>query len=84
MIAQLDMPTNSLSSTLRIPGLEKEAKYSITLLDKPDNFNDIVNCQPLWTQDTLTCSGDWLAKAGLAVPVMDPETALLIKLEIIE
>ena len=84
MIAQLEMPTNSLSSTLRIPGLQKDAKYSINLLDKPDNFNDIVNRQPLWTEKTLICSGEWLAKAGIAVPVMDPESALLIKLEVVE
>ncbi|WED22312.1 alpha-galactosidase [Vibrio sp. JC009] len=81
MIAQLAMPTNSLSSTLRIPGLKKEAVYKITLLDQPDNFNDIVNTQPQWTKEEMACSGEWLEKAGIAVPVLDPETAVLVKLE---
>ncbi len=80
MIAQLAMPTNSLSSTLRIPGLKKDSQYSITLLDRPDNLHDIVNRQPLWTEKTLVASGEWLAKAGIAVPVMDPETAILVEL----
>lgn len=80
MIAQLAMPTNSLSSTVRIPGLKKDKQYSIILLDKPDNLHDIVNRQPLWTEKTLVASGEWRAKAGIAVPVMDPETAILIYL----
>ena len=36
---------------------------------------------PLWLDEEITLSGDWLAKAGLALPVMDPESAVLIKLE---
>lgn len=81
LIAQLAMPTNSLSSTLRIPGLKKDAQYRITLLDKPENFHDIVNTQPLWIEKELCCSGAWLEKAGIAVPVLDPETAVLLKLK---
>ncbi|WP_375750498.1 alpha-galactosidase [Vibrio sp. HN007] len=81
MIAQLAMPTNSLSSTLRIPGLIASKQYKITLLDCPENFYDIVNRQPLWTEREIVCSGEWLAKAGIATPVLDPETAVLIKLE---
>lgn len=83
MIAQTAMPTNSLSSTLRIPGLAKDKQYRITLLDRPENLHDIVNRQPLWTEETLAASGEWLEKAGIAVPVMDPETAVLVELKVL-
>ena len=81
MVAQLAMPTNSLSSTLRIPQLAAEKHYKISLIDQPDNFfNGIVNKQPDWTQQETLLSGEWCRKAGLAMPIMDPESAILIQL----
>ncbi|MCG7588138.1 alpha-galactosidase [Photobacterium sp. OFAV2-7] len=81
LVAQLSMPTNSLSSTLRIPGLNKDKLYSISLLDYPENFHDIVNLQPLWTKEPVVASGEWLKKAGIAMPILDPESAILIGLK---
>ncbi len=81
LIAQLKMPTNSLSGHLRIPGLNAHALYRIFVLDKPSNYDDIVNCQPPWTQSDCVLSGAWCAEIGLTMPILDAESAMLIKLE---
>ncbi|MGL4826529.1 MAG: alpha-galactosidase [Vibrionaceae bacterium] len=81
MVAQLAMPTNSLSGHLRLPGLSPEKTYQISVLDQPDNYTQIVNRQPPWTLEGCQLSGQWCEKIGLALPVLDPETAILIKIE---
>lgn len=80
LIAQLTMPTNSLSGHLRIPGLMPEAIYRVSVIDKPSNYDDIVNYQPPWTASGCELSGKWCAEVGLTMPILDAETAMLIKL----
>lgn len=84
MIAQLAMPTNSLSGHLRIPGLEPQSLYKVSVIDKPSNYDDIVNYQPPWTESGCELSGAWCAEVGLTMPILDAETAMLIKFERIE
>ena len=79
MIAQLAMPTNSLSGHLRMPGLDAKALYRVSVLDKPENYDGIVNYQPPWTQSECKLSGAWCEEVGLAMPVLDAESAILIK-----
>ncbi|EIC5076716.1 alpha-galactosidase [Vibrio parahaemolyticus] len=81
MIAQLAMPTNSLSGHLRVPGLDPEGIYCVSVLDKPSNYDDIVNYQPPWTESDCELSGDWCAEVGLTMPILDAETAMLVKFE---
>ncbi|WP_332395934.1 alpha-galactosidase [Vibrio metschnikovii] len=81
MIAQLAMPTNSLSGQLRVPGLAPQGLYRVFLLDKPSNYDDIVNYQPLWTESGCEVSGLWCEEVGLTMPILDPETAILVKFE---
>lgn len=81
MIAQLAMPTNSLSGHLRVPGLEPKATYRVTVLDKPSNYDDIVNYQPPWTESGCDLSGEWCEEVGLTMPILDAETAMLVKFE---
>jgi len=81
MIAQLAMPTNSLSGHLRIPGLDTKARYRVSVVDKPANYDDIVNYQPPWTQSDCELSGGWCEEVGLTMPILDAESAMLIKFE---
>ncbi|GHX44077.1 alpha-galactosidase [Vibrio cholerae] len=81
MIAQLAMPTNSLSGHLRVPGLDPEGIYRVSVLDKPSNYDDIVNYQPPWTESECELSGAWCAEVGLTMPILDAETAMLVKFE---
>ncbi|MFB9136633.1 alpha-galactosidase [Vibrio olivae] len=84
MVAQLAMPTCALSGHLRLPGLDPKAVYRITMLDKPGNYDDIVNYQPPWTESGCELSGAWCEEVGLTMPILDPETAILLKLERID
>ncbi|EGR0040547.1 alpha-galactosidase [Vibrio vulnificus] len=81
MIAQLAMPTNSLSGHLRIPGLDPQATYRVTVLDKPSNYDDIVNYQPAWTELGCELSGAWCEEVGLTMPILDAESAMLVTFE---
>ena len=77
------MPTYSLSGTARLAGLDPTKQYRLNVLDQPASLRTggVMKKLPLWLDEEITLSGDWLAKAGLALPVMDPESAVLIKLE---
>ena len=81
MVAQLAMPTHALSGHLRVPGLDPDAIYRVYLLDKPSNYHAIVNRQPEWTCEGCEISGDWSQHIGLTLPILDAETALLVKFE---
>jgi alpha-galactosidase len=84
MIAQLAMPTNSLSGHLRVPGLDPKGIYQVSVLDKPSNYDDIVNYQPPWTESGCELTGDWCAEVGLTMPILDAESAMLVKFQRIE
>lgn len=84
LVAQLAMPTNALSGHLRIPGLDPDTLYQVTVIDQPTNYHDIVNYQPPWTTDGCQLTGRWCQDIGLTMPVLDAETALLVKLEKID
>jgi alpha-galactosidase len=83
LFSQLAMPTYTLSGTARFDGLDPAKQYRLTVLDQPANLRTggIMKKLPLWLEEETTLSGAWLAKAGIALPVMDPESAMLIKLE---
>ncbi|WP_211252098.1 alpha-galactosidase [Vibrio rhizosphaerae] len=81
LVVQLAMPTHALSGSLRIPGLDQQAIYQISILDKPSFYENIVHTQPQWTFSGGKVSGSWCREVGITLPVLDPETAILIKLE---
>ncbi|MCO6552472.1 MAG: alpha-galactosidase [Gilliamella sp.] len=84
IIAQLTLPTYALSGNLRLTGLLADKQYQIEVLDMPDNIDPKINGHvmkelPQWMKDKTTLSGDWLMNVGLPLPVLDPATAILIK-----
>lgn len=81
-IAQLTMPTWALSGTLRLQGLDPDVTYRVSVIDAAENLNNgIVGAQPVWVTDGIELTGDSLQSAGLAMPVLDPESAVLLLLE---
>ncbi len=80
MVAQLQMPLYSLSGRLLIPGLQSDALYQISVLDCPDNLQHIVSCQPEWMATPCIVTGEWCHRVGLAMPILDAESAILIQL----
>ncbi len=85
LISQLAMPTYSLSGSLRLPGLQADSNYRLTVLEKPARFDGgVMKTQPQWlTQNETILSGEWLAKIGIALPVMDPESAVLLQFKLV-
>lgn len=81
-INQLAMPTYCLSGRLHIPGLRADQYYAITIVDEPDNLHSMVNRQPPWLTSQQHFSGEWLQTVGLTLPIMDPESSLLLALQI--
>ncbi|UPW19973.1 alpha-galactosidase [Agarivorans sp. TSD2052] len=75
---QLTMPSYSLPGALKLLNLDPKARYWVEVLDKPD-FKHIMKQRPSWINQATDFSGDSLMKLGLQLPIMDPESALLIK-----
>ncbi|AHY07486.1 Alpha-galactosidase [Serratia plymuthica] len=86
MMAQLQMLNYSLAGKVRFPGLLPEAQYEVSLLDSPEiktvrEGGGAMRELPSWLRQPMVVSGDWLMQAGLALPVLAPESALLIGLK---
>ncbi|RLM16264.1 alpha-galactosidase [Gibbsiella quercinecans] len=86
LVSQLAMPEYTLPGNLRIPGLNPQARYCISLLDTPALIHQqqgghTMRQLPAWMKQPCEASGEWLAQAGLALPVLDPESAMLINIE---
>ncbi|MEQ9903518.1 alpha-galactosidase [Pectobacterium aroidearum] len=84
-VSQLRMPDYSLAGTLCFPGLQPDVRYEVTLLDGPEiktvrEGGGTMRELPPWLRQPIMVSGDWLMRAGLALPVLTPETAILIGL----
>lgn len=88
LISQLALPEYALSGNMMIPGLDPATLYRVDVLDMPENLEKIrsntMKRYPAWLKKPMVLSGDWLEKAGLALPVLNPETAILVKLTAIK
>lgn len=85
-VSQLAMPDYTLLAPLRVAGLDARAQYRITLLDHPniritDEGGHTMRQLPAWMTTPQIVSGEWLMQAGLALPVLDPESAILVGFE---
>lgn len=86
MISQLAMPDYTLPGILRFPGLAAEVRYRLRVIDYPDlqvvgEGGHTMRKLPVWMNQSLEASGEWLAQGGIQLPVLDPESAILIALE---
>lgn len=86
LVSQLAMPDYTLMSPLRMAGLDADAHYRITLLDHPDisitgEGGHTMRKLPEWMLTSQTVSGEWLMQAGMSLPILDPESAILIGFE---
>ncbi|WP_422466729.1 GH36 C-terminal domain-containing protein, partial [Endozoicomonas sp. ALC013] len=79
MFAQLDMPEYAMSATVQIPGLDPEKDYKVQVLEKSSSDIYMKQCPP-WMTEPAIMSAALLEQVGLMMPVMQPESALLIKI----
>lgn len=89
LISQLDMPDYKHMGKLRLPYLDKAKNYQVNVLAVPEPLKQkhtthLMKRVPKWLENILDnqivqARGAWLAQAGLTIPVLDPESAILIE-----
>lgn len=77
---QTAMPRFSVPGAVPLHYLDNEAVYRIEVLLEEDNIGYAMKQKPQWMTQSLTISGAWLNQHGLQLPVLYPETGLLIEL----
>ncbi|WP_417331354.1 alpha-galactosidase [Halomonas cupida] len=84
-ISQLAMPRHAVPAPQPLAGLIAGQHYRLELLELPEHPERRMKQLPAWMQAQLSgepvvASGEMLMRAGLALPVLDPEQAILIHL----
>ncbi len=79
MYAQLAVADYSMAAPLQIPYLDDQKNYRITLL-KNSSTDIYMKMLPVWMKEGAVVSGLLLKKAGLVMPVLQPESAVLIEM----
>ncbi|WP_407334429.1 alpha-galactosidase [Enterovibrio sp. 27052020O] len=82
-VAQLAMPQYALGGQLRLPVLCANKRYRVEVLDSPAAFSLTMKHKPVWMDKPLTIHGDQLIQIGLSLPVMDPESAMLLSFTLV-
>ncbi|GLS91090.1 alpha-galactosidase [Psychromonas marina] len=80
-VCQLTMPDYALPSPLRINCIDNKAKYNVKLVEVPESSFQLMKQRPQWLDKTLTLSGENLKEIGLTLPILDPESAMMIHFE---
>ncbi|MCK6262477.1 alpha-galactosidase [Vibrio sp. ZSDE26] len=81
-IAQLAMPEYMLMEPLKLGMLESDGDYRVSMVHFPHSSRGLMKRQPDWTQEqTIVVKGCWLKNVGLSLPILDPESAMLIHIE---
>jgi len=78
--AQMRTAASLVPSPLRLPGLDPDSAYDVSVVDLPRPLRAMSRARPSWMDDGLALTGRQLATHGLQLPVMNPETALVIRL----
>lgn len=80
-VCQLAMPDYMLTEPLLFGMLDDNASYHVELVDFPQSSAGLMKRQPQWvSDDKQTFTGQWLNEVGLSLPILDPESALLLHL----
>lgn len=89
LISQLDMPDYKQMGKLRVPYLKPNTTYQVKAISIPDYIvagqaGHLMKTFPQWLRDSfdgnaITAKSDWLAYVGLTIPVLDPQSAMLIE-----
>ncbi|HHF2869757.1 TPA: hypothetical protein ACPJZQ_004968, partial [Vibrio alginolyticus] len=57
------------------------ASYEIKIVEMPQTSFQLMKQRPKWLDKTLTLSGDNLKEIGVTLPILDPESALIVHLK---
>ena len=80
--AQVQTRTYTLSSPLRIPGLELKTSYRVSMVSS-EQLNHTMKQPMPWDCSELVLTGQILEQTGIQMPVLWGETALVLHIEAI-
>ena len=80
-VCQLAMPEHALPSPLRISYVDPNARYQLKIVEMPKTSFQLMKQAPKWLDRTLELSGDNLREIGITLPILDPESALIVHLK---
>lgn len=93
LISQLDMPDYKQMGKLRLPYLNKNRNYQVNVISIPDYIPEgfaghLMKTFPQWLRENfagnpVTVKSEWLTYVGLTIPVLDPQSAMLIEFKAI-
>jgi len=74
----LVLPEFQIPEKVRIPYLNNNVEYIVNVLDKPENMSFNMKKTTDWLAKNIELTGEILEKIGIQLPVMDPESIILI------
>lgn len=81
-VFQRQTPRVAVPSALRVPELDPDAQYRLTPLLQPGQTGHLMKQKPDWMRKPeVLYRGDALMQMGIALPVLDPESLLVIAIE---
>ncbi|UJF20012.1 alpha-galactosidase [Vibrio sp. SS-MA-C1-2] len=80
-VCQLTMPDYAIAEPLRFGLLDPTKQYQVTIIDEPTASFQLMKKRPDWVNEPVVISGEWLNEVGLSLPLLDPESAMLIHLK---
>jgi alpha-galactosidase len=83
-VFQQDTPGVSVPENLRLPFLAPDKTYRIEVLLQPENTAHLMKQKPIWMHNkTKEFSGELLSRLGLPLPVLDPESLVVLRLDVV-
>jgi alpha-galactosidase len=78
---QMEPSATTVPSPMRMPGLDPARRYRVEVLDEFGSFRLAGRSQPAWWADGISDSvaGGQLVDRGLQVPILHPESVLMVE-----
>ncbi|WP_199721613.1 alpha-galactosidase [Cellulomonas rhizosphaerae] len=80
-VVALGTAEGALPPAVRLPGLDPERSYRVTVVDVGAEPTVVQPRPPAWWPGGVTASGRVLAEVGFAAPLLAPENAVLLRCE---
>ncbi|TBR43822.1 alpha-galactosidase [Marinomonas agarivorans] len=79
--AQLTMPKQAQPLPVRLPDLIPDQLYKVTVLEQGPMPHHLMKKMAEWWDSPLVLNGASLTKLGLQLPILDPESLVLLAIE---
>lgn len=77
---QLTTGMSLVPPPLRLPGLDADRRYRVTMVPLPGERRGPARSEPAWIADGVVLTGRQLAAHGVQMPVLNPESGILLHL----